>query len=409
MVSISTAFAPPLRLIAPFFIAGALFYLMSIVALAAVALPLHWLDLRWVGVVHLYLVGFVMMSIVGALAQLIPVLIEREHCCVALYGAAFVLMVLGILGLFGGFWYEAALLPYSGLLLIVAFGLIAFDLLISAKKSLLKHFSAGAIGWMSLLLLVGSIIGFVMALGLGAGADVAVMELIDTHIVVLFGALLALAYGVAQVLLPMFALAHGFDAHPNRTALRTLIVGVGLYALGAAAVGLGPILCSVGLHLYQAGLMYAKRIRKERDIWFASLLFAYAALALSLLGALWGLLLADAQLLLAASVLFGLGFLGFLISGHLYKIIPFLVWFERFSPLVGKQKVPMLHEMVPHRAAWFGFGYASIGTVLLVLGVALGSEALIFGGVSALFVGGLFLLSNLVWMLRFNKGAEDAG
>lgn len=408
MVSISTAFAPPLRLIAPFFVAGALFYILSTLALSGLGASLHWLDLRWVGVVHLYLMGFVMMNIVGALAQLVPVLIEREHCCVALYGAAFVLMLLGILALFWGFWWESALLPFAGLLLLIAFGLIGFDLLFSAKKSLIEHFSAGAIGWMSALLFIGSIIGFVMALGLGSGADIAVLELIDTHIVLIFGALLALAFGVAQVLLPMFALAHGFDDRPNRYALRTLLLGAGLYVLGAAALGLGLIFGSVALHLWQVGFIHAKRIRKERDVWFMSLFFGYSALLLALLGGAAGLLLGHEQLLLGASVLFGVGFLGFLISGHLYKIIPFLVWFERFSPLVGKQKVPMLHEMVPHRAARFQFGYSAIGTVLLVPGIVIECEALFFGGVSALFVGALFLASNLVWMLRFHKGIQDA-
>ena len=40
-----------------------------------------------------------------------------------------------------------------------------------------------------------------------------------------------------------------------------------------------------------------------------------------------------------------------LIVGHIYKILPFLIWYEKFSPLVGKQKVPLLHQMIHTKVA----------------------------------------------------------
>ncbi len=362
---------------------------------------IHWLDLHWVAVVHLYLVGFVMMSIVGALAQLLPVMIEKGHCCVQLYGVALGLMIMAVLLLFVGFWTAPILLSYGGLLLLIAFGLIGIDLIFSARARLLHHFSAASMGWMSLLVLIGSIVGFLMSLALGGIVDFAITSLIDTHIVLLFGAVMALVYGVTLVLLPMFALAHGFDTRSSRAALMLLLLGVLLYSFGVALLALALLALSILVHLYQISLIVRHRIRKERDIWFRSMVVAYGALAFSLLGLFFGWINDHESLVLASATLFAVGFLGFLISGHLYKIIPFLVWFERFSPLVGKQKVPMLHDMVPLRTADAQWSFSSIGTLALVLGIALDVQALFFAGCSALFVGAIFLAFNLLWMLRF--------
>ncbi|MCH2288108.1 MAG: hypothetical protein MK481_11730 [SAR324 cluster bacterium] len=33
----------------------------------------------------------------------------------------------------------------------------------------------------------------------------------------------------------------------------------------------------------------------------------------------------------------------------LYKIVPFLIWFHRFSTLVGKVKVPLLKDVLPEK------------------------------------------------------------
>ena len=33
----------------------------------------------------------------------------------------------------------------------------------------------------------------------------------------------------------------------------------------------------------------------------------------------------------------------------LYKIVPFLIWFHRFSTLVGKVKVPLVKDVLPEK------------------------------------------------------------
>ena len=98
-----------------------------------------------------------------------------------------------------------------------------------------------------------------------------------------------------------------------------------------------------------------------------------------------------------------MGFVGFLITSHLYKIIPFLVWFERYAPLVGKQKVPMLNEMVPLRAA--NAQMVSTATGVMFVGIALlfGSDTLFYSGVSVLVVGAVYLFYSVYAMMQYGK------
>jgi hypothetical protein len=108
----------------------------------------------------------------------------------------------------------------------------------------------------------------------------------------------------------------------------------------------------------------------------------------------------DAAMLAAGWAAFT-GFFGFLITGHLYKIVPFLVWFERFSPLVGKRKVPMLADMVPQKSADFQFAFTALGVVVGTFGLLLGSSELFKAGASFVATGGIFLIHSMIFMMRY--------
>ena len=84
------------------------------------------------------------------------------------------------------------------------------------------------------------------------------------------------------------------------------------------------------------------------------MIFAFVSLVLSIgLGLLY--FITDISSVLHASAWFLLlVFISSFITGYLYRIVPFSVWFERFVPLVGKEKVPMLHEM-----------YSKVGAVMM--------------------------------------------
>jgi hypothetical protein len=140
------------------------------------------------------------------------------------------------------------------------------------------------------------------------------------------------------------------------------------------------------------------------DVWAKSMIFGFSSLIASLiLDVLSFLPKADEVWLHSSLWFFMVGFIGFLINGHLYKIVPFLVWFERFSPLVGKEPVPMLHEMYPKEQANMMFWHSSIGTILGGIGLLVESDYLFKVGASLLIVGAVFLYLSMSKMLGYGK------
>jgi hypothetical protein len=142
-------------------------------------------------------------------------------------------------------------------------------------------------------------------------------------------------------------------------------------------------------------------VRKEMDVWAKSMIFAFASLIFSMMTGTVALVTNDQSMLHATVWFFLLGFVSSMITGHLYKIVPFLVWFERFAPLVGKEKVPMLHEMYSKEGASMMFNFTVIGVILGGLGLLFESDILFKAGGSFLFAGAIFLYITMKKMLAY--------
>jgi hypothetical protein len=133
---------------------------------------------------------------------------------------------------------------------------------------------------------------------------------------------------------------------------------------------------------------------------------AFIALAIASLFLLIWLVSGSDVFLKSGIWLFLMGFFTFVINGHLIKIIPFLVWFERFSSLVGKKKVPMLHEMLPDRDINFSFWLSFGGMSVSAVGLLFSSDTLFKGGVTILALGAIFMVRTVIFILNF-KPEED--
>ena len=155
--------------------------------------------------------------------------------------------------------------------------------------------------------------------------------------------------------------------------------------------------------MWQIYIIAKLTVRKEVDVWAKSIIFAFISLILSIvLGALY--FVTNMESMLHASVWFILlGFISSFITGHLYKIVPFLVWFERFAPLVGKEKVPMLHEMYSKEGANMMFGFTVLGVMLGGFGLLFESDMLFKAGSSFLFTGAIFLYITMKKMLAYGE------
>jgi hypothetical protein len=85
--------------------------------------------------------------------------------------------------------------------------------------------------------------------------------------------------------------------------------------------------------------------------------------------------------------------------GMLYKIIPFLVWFGRYSRQVGRAQVPALADLYSARLQAAGYWSYLAGLLVTVGAIVAASEMVVRVGGSLLAFGVLTLLANVAVML----------
>ena len=412
MTAISQEFAPPFKLIAPYFIVGSFFYLLSTFLLFAFdAGSLSFVDPQVISFVHIFLLGFVMMTIFGAMAQLVPVVLEVGHFGVELFYAIWPLLLVGTLLMAGGFIFLPALLPYGGLIVLISLMIFVGETFMTIKK--VKHFTVvmSSVLIANSFLFFGIIFGLVMALGYAGQISVDIHALLKAHVYLVIGGYVIITImGLSVVLLPMFGLSHGFSLKPLHRALYLMSFAVLFVVLASlfdgaplAYLGYALAILSQAIYFYQVYTIYTTRARKENDIYAKSLTFAYLSLVGALVLGSLSLFVNYEPLLIAASWLLFFGFFGFAITGHIYKIIPFLVWFERFSPLVGKEKVPMLADMLPKRGSEAQFLFTGVGVLVVAFALLSQSTIALSAGASFLVVGALALVRNVLYMINFKK------
>jgi hypothetical protein len=232
---------------------------------------------------------------------------------------------------------------------------------------------------------------------------------IQVHLCIgLLGWVGGLISAVSWQVLPMFYLAGPIDRRWKWTIQGLTALGVlgpsvilGLdYAgqlaeaeariQGAAALAALPAVIAIwGLHPLVALRSLGERKRRRGD---ASLLFWRAGLCVA---PLTGLCAAAAYLGSAPQwgLLFGWlalwGWAGMIVHGMLTRIVPFLVWFHRFAPLVGKVPVPSVKGLLPDR--WTRVGFA-----LHVAGLVAGAAAILSRDAILARLAGLLLLATAV-------------
>ena len=409
-MAVSTDFAPPFKLIAPYFIIGVASFVFSVCLLYGIDIAnLSHTDATMLSWVHIFLLSFVMMVIFGAMAQLVPVVLEVGHFAVDLYYVIYPLLFVGSLMMGYGFLYEPKVLPYGGVLALVSLMIFVAETFLTINKVKKLNTVMSTVLIANISLFFGLIFGILMALGYAGEISVDIATLLRGHIyLVLFGYVGITIMGMSLVLLPMFWLSHSFSWKPVQIALSIVTVSVlsvvfsSIYEIKTLEY-IGYVLAIVGMlfYAYQIFIIYKTRVRIENDIYLHSLIVSYVSFALSLILGVFYLVTWNATLLLVIGWLLFIGYITFIIIGHLYKIVPFLVWYERFSPLVGKKKVPMLADMVPDKSAKIQVILSTLGLIIGAIGIMMAQNSIFKLGVTVLLFGAIFSFKDLMYMIRY--------
>jgi len=411
MVNITREFAPPFKLIAPYFIIGTIFYALSNFLLFGVDITniSTSQDMNIISWTHLFLLGFVIMVIFGAMAQLIPVVLEKGHFSVDFYYIIYPLLGVGVLLMAYGFINSFLLLSFGGGMVLISMFVFSVETFLTLKSVEKFDIVTTSVVLSNIFLSIGVVVGFIMALTFAGFLSADVSSLLKAHVYLIIGGyVLITIMSFSYILIPMFGLSHGFSKTPLHVAIwmqsfAVIVVFISSLLQNEFLSNLGYFFSfiSVLIYFYLIFLIDKTRARKQNDMYIISLFIGFLFFALSVVfGGLYVALSDEIYAMLSGWLLF-VGFFGFLISGHLYKIVPFLVWYERFSPLVGKQKVPMLSDMVPTKSANFQIYLTTIGIVLYAFAIFFQNNNLQMAAASFLSIGAIFLLKNLMFMIRF--------
>ncbi len=413
---LATEMAPPFNLVAHYFIAGAFFYMLTSFVLPFYADEIggYFVSSSLASLSHQYLLGFVMIMIFGAMYQLVPVILEIPLFSKDFAYIQFYMYVVGLSIMTFAFGVDKLLflLPYGALLVYISMLIFTVNIFLTYRNLQRWSISAKFIFVSNIFLFVSVTLGLIAALNLYYGfLEIDVLQLVHAHIAgVLIGYVLMTVMGVALVLIPMFSLSHGFDEKPIERGFYFVSIGLVLYmvamigALGwLATIAEALILISFGLFAYQMWIIFTTRIRKQNDFWAKNMMASFAFFILSIVIFVIASLFGLDQLRMFAGYLFFFGFLAMIIIGHIYKVLPFLVWYQRYSPLVGKQKVPMLNDMVVEKVADWQFWLTFAGTVISAFGILIVNQFLFIAGTLMMAVSAFLVLYNIYYTLTYGK------
>jgi hypothetical protein len=383
---LASAKAPPFRLPGEHFTAAMLFLLAGVAGIVVITPELAggaYLSPRVAAVTHLFTLGWITTSIMGALYQFLPVALGEPVRSVRLAHVTFALYAPGVAAFVAGLlngWPVVMLAGAAtfGTAILLFLGNLGATLRSAARRDVTWWALTGAAVFLFITLVLGlALAGNLRWHYLGAGRPTA----LATHLhVAIAGWVLLVIVGVAHRLLPMFLLSHGAGERYAKAAVGLLAAGAGTLALGhhgppLVARWLPALLISAGVlcFLVQARRFYRFRHRPALDpgMRLAAGALGLLAVALALAGPAV-LATASPRLSTAYGLTLLLG-ISLFIAAHYYKIVPFLVWYHRYGPLAGKQPVPRVAELYDARAARAAGAMLFGGAAALALAVGFGA------------------------------------
>ena len=405
--------APPFSLPLRFFLAAPLFLLAAagLIVASPDALASRWTP-QALALTHALTLGFLAMVMLGALMQMLPVVAGSPLPAPRLVAwLSHIPLALGTVALMTGFLTAE---PIAFGVSIALFG-SSFAVFIAAAAISLARAAAGvtvsgmrlALGCLGITVLLGLALAMLRANGWGLPALEAA---IASHVAFgLLGWVLLLVIGVAYQVVPMFQITPPYPPRLSRWLAGALFA---LLLLHAAA----PLLPAAAAFLVDAGLaggillfaiatlrLQSRRRRKLPDVtldyWRLGMASLIACVAVWLAAIIWPAWAdSDAYALLLGVLFFG-GFAVSVVSGMLYKIVPFLAWFHLQAQLQARAgSIPTMKEMIAERWMRWQFRLHLAACALLVAALLWPQWALAAG--ATLAVSALLLWLNLLSATR---------
>lgn len=414
---------PSLRLPGQHFAAALLFLSVGSIGLVWIAPELAaglYISPHVAGVTHCFTLGWLTMTIFGALYQLLPVALGVSIHSERLGHVSFWTFAPGVALFATGVAASSLAMRHAGIVLLtVGIVCLVTNVALSLSRAPVRDVIWAAVAISLTFLTTTLVLGVALAHNLHTGfLGEWRVRVLATHLhVALIGWVLMMMVGISHRLLPMFLLAHGTDTRWTGRAITLLAAGVVVLAIGLMCgmtldhrlvhltlswAGLVLIEGGVVCFLVQATRFYMARKRPRLDAGLR-----HAAMALTFLtvsAALAPVVMAGGigrqRLDIAYMILGLLGGLVLYAVGQFYKIVPFLAWMSRFRNDMGKKRVPTVADLYSPLAAHIDLALFTVAITGLALGVVTG-VAVVVRVTALLFIAGVVLFISQIVRVAF--------
>lgn len=416
-VSVAGIYSPPFRIVSKYFITSifSFLFLNFMLLLNYDSIGGHHFQPKILSINHIATLGFITMIIFGAMFQLVPVVLEVKLFSTILAEIQFWIYTIGVTLLIYKFFNFDSSLSFLVPALLLSIAMIIFSLNIILSMTKVKSWNitgtylASAIFW----LLITALAGYLLSKNLDKPFfKINHLQYLKLHAITAYvGWVGMVIMGVSYKLIPMFTLSHGY----KMTFAKISFIFTNLGLLGVNWIMHYPdtkfynlifgslIFTGIVLYLTQVFIIFKLRIRKRLDIGLKFSVIAFISMGfVSILN--FSFIFFDYEsftnLTLVYGILITLGVFGMLIVGQMYKIVPFLVWYHKFSSKVGLENVPMLKEMFNEKIAEYQMYLMIGGIIISSSGLLVQIKLLTLLGFLLLFLSSVIFAFNMYKIYR---------
>jgi len=390
-----------------------------------------------IALTHLFVLGWISSVVMGAMYQLVPVALETKLYSEKLARVQFACHLVGFVGMVWMFRvWNMKQVGHFGCVLGLGVALFVYNIARTLRRvpkwNVTATAVAAALFWIGFTVTAGLCVaagkcaydsntGFATEGGVplvvdglrALGAFMARFDAISAmHAHAHLGGVgffTMLIVGVSYKLIPMFTLSE--LRSKTRATASIVLLNIGLAGSFTTILLRSPwkpafalvVMTALGLYGWELAAILNARKRRSLDwgikyfLTAVVLLFPLSGLAVVLAWPGLPLNTFTGQLENVYGFLGLVGVVSLAILGMLYKIIPFLVWFGRYSPHIGRAKVPALADLYSTRLQAFGYWSFLAGLGVTCAATLVSSEAFVRMGA--------ILLALAVATLALNVGA----
>jgi len=375
----------------------------------------HYFNPKLLSITHLVAIGWGVLITMGALYQLLPVIVNAKLFSTKLAIASYIFLLLGTILLPFAFWTFSVgnLIQLAGLTLLIGISLFIVNIFKtpSPKNRPIEYdFILAACLW----LLITTIIGLLMAFNF----EYVFLPLEHLHYLTLhahigiLGFFVSLIIGVSSKLIPMFLLSQTknnlFLTYSfyliNSSILLILIDGFIFMNIGRIIFYAALFISGIIVYLVYIRTIFKNRIRKVLDVPMKKSMYSFVLFFVAILFYCITYFTEEGKLKLrminATALLFFMGFITMLILGQTFKTLPFIVWLHKYKDSKNRKVLPK--DLYSDRLLTFQMLFFLIGFIVFLMGLVFSFTLLLYLGACMFVVTAILYCTNITKII-FHK------